>query len=467
MYRDIELLLTATQPVSHQDAGAGETGNTLVFNRRKQLIDRPEADAPTPMEMDAFGTAHPVPAEVWEALRHVSFAEFVAAALVKQLIDLYNSRDGAGLFSGVGRYEMLERKLTAAAVLSSTLARLWNALCTGLLLPIHDARADGPLLQFWGLSLSVQSAAVTACVEQARSIVSVARLWSQQDKLRNAEYAAAAGQLELVGAPMVTPAWDVEVRAGATTLIADVPTISSNGVRHQAVRAPAWAHLTRLLDIPAAHAGQGTLPLAVESIFVNGGNIRAGAKQPANSFMLAGRIRAQFPTLDLLGGVTDSFDLGESMLKVSTWLICRENAAGLPAYIRGHHPNARISAFEMLDQITETRQATPNGEGQMIRSFEVLVPGAQVYARFTLSPWAQPLTRGALACALDEYERGLHVLGGQTARGYGQMNVERLFGWQGASDEAVQYEEYLAGHREQLAFWMADGTLGSGAGVCS
>lgn len=466
MYSDVEMLLTAALPIAHQDAGAGEQGNTLTFNRRKQLVERPLAEAVTQGEVNAFCAAHAVPAEVWEALRHARFAEFVATTLVRVLVDQYAGGDGAGLFSGVERYEMLEKRLASAAVVSSTLQRLWVSLCSGLALPIHPERLDEGLVHFWGLSPAVQHGAVTACVEQARAVVSLARFWSGQVKLRGEKYAAAAGNTELVGAPLVTPAYDASGVSVAGALVADVPVISGNTLRHQVVRAPAWAHLCRMLGLPAAHAGQGTLPLAVEAIFVNGGNIRAGAKQPTNTFALAGRIRRAFPTLDLLGGVTDSFDLGESHLKVSPHLVCLENRKGLPGYLAAQ-PEAQISAFDLLDQITETRQATANGVGQMIRSFEVLIPGAKVYLRLTLSPWAQSLTRGALVCALAEYARGLNVLGGQTARGYGQMVVERLFEFAGAQDDAAAYEEYLAAHREQLVAWMADGTLGSGAAVCS
>ena len=83
MYSDVEMLLTAALPIAHQDAGAGEQGNTLTFNRRKQLVERPLAEAVTQGEVDAFCAAHAVPAEVWDALRHATFAEFVATALVR------------------------------------------------------------------------------------------------------------------------------------------------------------------------------------------------------------------------------------------------------------------------------------------------------------------------------------------------------------------------------------------------
>jgi hypothetical protein len=462
---DVELLLTATQPISHNDAGAGDTGNVLTFNRRKQLLEREAGDALSQEEITRFCAAHPVPAEVWEVLQHISFAEYVAASMAAELIGVYGGGDGYGLLTGVSRYEMLERKLSSAAIVSSTLPRMWSALCNSLLLPIHPAALDERLMQYWALSPSVQSAVIATCVEQARSVVSVARFWSSQAKLRSESYAKRSGA-EVATGELVAPTYRAEEQPAIGTLIADVPTISSNGTRHQIVRTPAWAHLTRLLELPASYAGEGRLPLGVESIFVNGGNIKAGAKQPSNPFVLAGRARKAFPVLDLLGGVTNSFDLGESALKVSTWLVCRENRAGLPAYLAGT-TQAGLSAFDMLDQITETRQATPNGEGQMIRSFEVLIPGTMVYVRCTLHDWAQQLTRGALMCAVREYMRNLFVLGGQTARGYGQMHAESLFAFDGADDDADAYEAYLRDNREQLAMWMLDGTLGAGAHICS
>lgn len=462
---DIELLLTAKSPIAHGHAGAGDTGNIATFNRRGQFIDKGAGAYPTAEEIAAFCAAHPVPGELAEPLREVDFGQFVAIAYVQEFLSLYNTRDGVGLLAGVERYNMLERKLTSAAILSSSLMSLWTTLCNAMMLPIHDVDSDATLLGFWSLPTAIQRAAVAVCVEQARSIITVARVWSQAKKMRNPKYAAVLQQ-EARAEAFATLAFDPEPAGNAGMLKASVPVITPNSVRHQLVRTPSWEHLTRTLGIPPAYAGQGPLPLAAESIFVNGGNIKPGAKQPQKAFALAGRIRQTFPSLDLLGGVTDSFDIGESALKVSAWLVCRENREGLPASLQDC-PAAQVSAFDMLDQFTETRIATINNEGQMILIFEVLAPGSQLYVRLYLAPWTQPLARGALVCAVREYMQGLPIIGGKSARGYGMMSTDTLSTFPSADDDAALYEQYLAERRDELVGWLVDGTLGAGVVVCS
>lgn len=464
---EMQLLLTAVQPIAHQDPAKADGSNTLTFNRRKQIVSRgPDERQVEQADIDHFCQAHSLPFAVHEAVRHLTFPEFVAVALCATLIDLYNSQDGEGLFSGVERYEMLETRLTHAAIQSSTLFGLWAGVTNALQLPPHPAHADDLLLTFWGLPRSVQLRALTAITGQARSVVSLARLWASQRKLHSAEYAAKAGQLDLVGRELLTAAFDVAALPDhVERMTVETPTVTGNTARHQIVRAPAWRHFCRILEIPAAYPGQGDLPASVEAIFTNGGNIQAGAKQPTNSFALAGRIRAAFPSLDLLGGTTDSFDLGESALKVSSWIVCRENRYALPGEI-ANLPEASISVFDMLDEHTETRQASKHGVGQMIRNFETLAPGTKLFVRLVLDPFVQPLTAGALACAVAEYCATYPVVAGQSARGYGLMQPDVLRD-DLPDDVAEQYETYLRNNQEDLSAWMRDGTLGCGSVVLS
>jgi hypothetical protein len=203
------------------------------------------------------------------------------------------------------------------------------------------------------------------------------------------------------------------------------------------------------------------LPVHAESIFYNGGNIKSGATQPSNAFYLGGEIRKAYPSLDLLGGVTASFDIGESKLKVSAWIVCAENHDALPESLRDT-AQAQTSVFEMLDDVTRTRQATAGGEGQMIYNYETLVKGTQVYVELTLTPYTTDLTRGALAAALDYYAANDNVIGGQSARGHGHVSVSWLSDEPGGAEE---YEAYLAERKDELLAGIVDGTLCSGAVV--
>jgi len=248
----------------------------------------------------------------------------------------------------------------------------------------------------------------------------------------------------------------------------EMPAVSANSLRHQVVREPAMRQLFTALELAEAIPGEGPLPASVEALFVNGGNISAGAKQPGNANALANRARAMYPVLDLLGGVTDSFDIGESRLRVSGWLVCRENAAALRNSRAADLPMATVSAFDMMDDVTMTRQASPQGLGQMIASFETLAAGVQVLCRLVLDPWTAVTTRGALLGAAERFLMDHGTIGGQAARGYGNVTGEWL---EELTDNdrscAEAYEAYLAEHHDELRQGLIDGTLGTGVQVLS
>jgi hypothetical protein len=256
-----------------------------------------------------------------------------------------------------------------------------------------------------------------------------------------------------------------------TAHVLEVPAVSGNSLRHQLVRAPAMLHLFSALGLFPDVPGKGPLPSGVEALFENGGNIEAGAKQPSNTFSLAWRARELYPTLDLLGGVTDSFDLGESRLSVAGWLICAENRGALLAMESpaAYLPEASISAFEMLEDVTHTRQASSHGEGQMIYTFETLIKGARILARLTLAPYTPVLTRGALLVAVTTFMQQDNTIGGQAARGYGNVQAAWLAGAEHAGYIPTMelYEAYLRDHADVLVAGLRDGTLGTGTHILS
>lgn len=459
-----EVLLTASTAISHHDPAATDDSNTSLFNRQKQLLPVARAEyLPQQWEADALAESLPVPAACAAILADLSFVEFLGCALVKRWLDLYNSQDGVGVFSGMARYARLETRLRHAAVGARGLRSWWDRLCGDLQVGIHAGAEDAGLLELLTLPKALQTQILAAYVKDYRSIVALARHW----------HAVAKGDWtqgkERPAVETRTLAFDAgEIAPGAQgSAVFEVPAVSGNSLRHQLVRGPAWLCLAAALGIGEATPGQGLVPPGVEAIFVNGGNIAAGAKQPNDPFTLAWRIRDRYPSLDLLGGVTDSFDLGESRLSVASWLVCRENREALkgsPAY---DLPAAGVSAFDLVDDVTLTRQAGRTGQGQMIFSQETLAAGTQVLCRLILSPFAPLLTRGALASALERYQEDGETIGGQSARGFGHCRVETVWGDPGAAPvaESDAYDAYLAENREGLLAGLVDGTLGTGTVV--
>lgn len=462
-----ELLLTASTPISHHDPAVQDDSNCMLFNRQKQLLAGPfDVTMPSREQVEAILAAHQVPSDIADLFDDVSLPEFVATALTRIFLDLYNSNDGEGLFSGMERYARLEARLRQSAVRSQTLRGLWNRLCDAMQVSVHGGEHDEALWRVFALPAGFGSLVLRTLTTDYRSIVALARLWHTTEKRRNPDYAAKSGQP--VAGPLVMVNWPEDRLAphSDAAQVVEVPCVTGNSLRHQIVREPAWLHLCQHLGIAEATPGQGQIPSGCEAIFYNGGNIEAGAKQPSNVFSLAWRARENYPSLDLVGGVTDSFDLGESRLKVAGWLVCRENREALrgsPAY---DLPAASISVFDMLDEVTLTRQASPHGEGQMIYTFETLAAGTQILCRLNLSPFTPLLTRGALVAAVDTFMANGANVGGQGSRGFGHCVGD----WLTRPDDGdvrAQYEAYLTEHKDELRAWLCDGTLGTGVRILS
>jgi hypothetical protein len=456
---DYELLLTAKTAVSHHDPAVQDDSNQQSFNRQKQIICQPTTLAAVNQEMiDRFAAAHPVPLDIAAICADLTFPEYAGVVLVRLFLDAYNSRDGAGIFEGMERYSRLEARLRHAAIASSTLRRLWDRLCDSLKVPIHGGDTDLPLLDVLTLPGIAQQAVLRSLIQDYRSIVSIARLWHTTGKLENEAYAAAAGQMAMVNPKRVLEFAPLDAReVGA--VIAEVPTISGNSLRHQMVREPGWLRLFGLLGMRDARPGLGPVPAGVEAMFYNGGNIESGAKQPSGTFGLAVAIRGAYPLLDLVGGVTDSFDVGESRLQIASWLVCRENAAALAGTPAEDLPAARLSVFDMMDDVTITRHAGQVGEGQMIVGFESLCAGAQAFVRLSLVPHTEPRTHGALVDAIEAWRADDATIGGGAARGFGHCTAEWLRRHEDADAYRQAYLDDVAANADALREGLVSGTL--------
>jgi hypothetical protein len=475
--KHFQLALTAKEAISHHDPTTGNDSNILTFNRQLQFVKRDPTDTPVFSHLvEALCEQNPMPASVGALTSRLNLPEWLSAAYIRLLLDIHNKadtdtdesrekktkkKDGQGLLSGMQRYRMLENRLQTSAVKCSTLHGLWSVLTHDLLLEMHDSKHDEAIAAFWTLPPSVQYSMLTTMSKQHRAVSTLARVWHAANKCQSAEYCAAA---KIPYAPQEMAArsfTDEDFPEPPDEIVLDVPAISVNSLRHQLVREPSWLHLCSLLGIEPQARGEGPLPVGADAIFANGGNIEKGASQPSNTFYLAGEIRKAYPSLDLLGGTTSSFDLGESKLELSAWIVCKENADNLPAALQ-NTAQAQTSVFEMLDEVTRTRHATADGQGQMIYNYETLVAGTQVFVELALTPYTTALTEGALAAALDYYERNDNVIGGQSARGHGHVSVEWLTDKpQGMAD----YEQFVTERKDELYNGLVNKTLCSGAQV--
>lgn len=450
----MSVLLTAITPISHFDPATGKGSNTLSFNRRKQIVARPGAAARLEQShVDGLCAVLPVPVSMAPVFEAMTPSQFAAAAVLRVFLDAHNTAEGIGHFAGVGRYEGFSNRVQQAAIRSDMLLPFWSRLSVMCGVEAAGETYDPPLHVLWGLPGGVQSRVIRLLEAEYISLVAIARAWHTQNKLGSEEYAAKAKKTMI---PSMVMGYGPEDTGAATgTVVLDVPYISTNDIRHQ-IRAAGWAHLTTALEIRPKSPGYGEMPHPIAALFENGGNLEQGAKQPGNAYQLAHDIRGRYPLLALLGGNVVNFDLGESDLKARAVIACVENADALVDGV-----TAEQSVFDLLDDMTETRQASDAGLGQMIRNFETLAPGTRVQVVASLNPFANELSRGALVAAVETW-LGRPFVAGQSARGYGHFAGQVLRELPGAAEALAAYEAYLLNHAGELRMGLTDGTLGTG-----
>jgi len=465
-----DLLLTATSPVSHHDPAVQDDSNVQLQNRRKQLLHREEywAQEVPQAAIDRFCAANPVPPDVVDVLRDTPFPFYAACALTVLFLDAYNTGDGYGVFSGPERYGRLNDRMAHAAQRAFGLFRYWDLLCDSLQVPVFAGRENERLMGFLALPRGLQEQMLRAIHQDHRAIGAVARQWHTLLKCRDPKYAAEHGS-PVTGEPAVPTYAADEIAPGSPeVVVAEVPcAVTANSLRHQVVREPGMLHLFGRLGLTPGIPGQGPVPPGVEALFDNGGNIDSGAKEPTGAFLLGIRVRQMYPLLDLLSGCCDGFNLGEGRLQCHSVLICRENREALAGTPAEDDPAVEVSAYDLLDNETITRQAGRTGLGQMIVNSEVLAAGARMLFRCILPPHTPTLTHGAYLAAVRTYLDNVPSIAGGAARGYGFVRAE----WAGKpdvdGDPLVEYEAHIDANREQLRAGLCDGTFCTGSVLVS
>lgn len=493
------VLLTATQPISHHDPAKTDKSNTNLHNRavklRPRMFRRETSEAtgnrePVPLAVrERFCAGVPVPASVRDLVAVLDFAQFVAVSLVALVCELYARGDGVGLFAGVERYERLRTRLHAAAMRTGDLRRFWDVLCHDLALPAPPVARAADLARFWSLPLFAQETvvAVFRAPGGEQSVVSIAQLWNADRKAASKTGGTVATVSPDDDEPPAWIAGDDLQPIDPAVLQPDAPSAAverietyehtANSLRHSLVRDPAWRHFAHAVGLgQGTRPGTGELSSAMESLFVNGGNMTQSA--PSGAFAFTTAIRRMYPTLDLLGGSCDGFLLGTSRLQVGAWVVCAENAQALAETRVVNDPDASallsLSALDMGDMVQHVAMRQETGGSPAPFAFETLAQGAMIAVKLTLLPGTDPLTAGALIAAVETFTESNPRIGGQGARGYGQVAVNVVKpllmpiddGEFYAPDDLRDfYEAYIEANAKTLKAGMIDGTLGTGAKV--
>ena len=441
-------------PVSHHDP-CGDKSNVSLFLRRDQFVNVGRTGRlPTQAEIDTVCQRFPVHVEIAPFFEDLSLAQFIGTALVKEFVLLYGGGDGEGLFAGLERYKYLESRFQQSAVQAGNLMEFWALACRALKVGVSGGKNDQRLLSLLSLPPSLASLTLNEMVKHTTVVVMLGREWATTEKRQNAKYAVAA-DVEMADEESVILSFEALTENDDEKVIMRVPAYSANSVRHEIVREPSMWHLLDRLDLTLDE-----LPTGVAALLYNGNNIRQGAKKPDNAFKLTKQIRALYPHLGLIGGVTDSWMLGESNLAVFCWLMCQENNDDLPPQF-----HTQTSAFDMLDLVTMNRHALQVDQSPMPRSFEALAQGSRLAIQFRLSPYTTDLERGAMVAAVESYVERDSTLGGQSARGFGLMNLQREWS-QTDADCLAEYEAHLGAYMDAMREGLLLGTLGTERTVC-
>ena len=450
--------MTLQSPLSHHDPDNKDKSNKNLFRRMAKVVRVNDAgNLPTQTQIDRVLDAYTVPLDIADLFSEVTLPQFMAVALLHEFVTRYGGQDGNGLFSGTERYRRLEERFQQSSVQAHTLLELWGMACNSLQVPNIDHGRDANLLRLLNTPAALAGLVLKTLADTPRPLVMLARLWGEQTKLQSATYAAKAGAQQVsVESARLAYAIPAEIEA-KREIVVELPTFSANSLRHEMVREPGLWHLFNSLGI----AFDEPLP-AMTAMFYNGGDIKSGATQPSDVFWLRKMIRERYPLLALISGGTDAFILGESNLRIHSWVRCRENNDVLSSV----GLDTTTSIFDAVDEWTLTRHANRVESGQMPFSFETLAAGTEIAVRLSVTPYADQLQIGALMAALSAYQDCDSTLGGQSARGFGLMALN----WHDSqmdTDAMLTYQDYVDTNRDALRAGILDGTLWTGKRVMS
>ena len=458
----VKTCLTLLSPASHHDPNLGGEANQRLYNRQLVRIPyEPKTCVPlTAEDRHRVAVAFPIPKECEPIFTDEPFSQFIGIALIKIFINRYGrvSEDGdwgTGIFTGVEAYRRLQERIEMAAPRSVNLKEFWSILLKDM--QCGAVANSDKLFTLLAIPTHIHHETLFHLQKHAALVVEMARHWIHQTRLANADYAKSKKEPQASG-EMQTLVFEAITSVEVEEMSVAIPCHSGNDIRHR-LRYASMMHLFATLGL-----GPDTeLPNGVKALLENGGNIAKGISAPATAYALTQTIRATYPSLGLLGGCVDGFILGDANLEsVTPWWFGRENNEAL-LHVFG--VKAEHSVIEMLDSWTLHRHSSSRHTvSPMPYNFETLSAGAKLFVSFQLSPWisdqgdASYLQYGAFWAALKTYENIDATIGGQIAKGFGNVKIDILDGDTDALIEAShEYEAYLEKNKDALVLGLKKG----------
>lgn len=115
-----------------------------------------------------------------DLLGSLSPPQQAAIEMVRLSLDCFNSADGAGLFAGVERYNVLAGRVEISAVQADSLPRFWALLLKRMRWPVPSKAADERILA--AISAPDGREVLRTLATETASIITLARMAHDADK---------------------------------------------------------------------------------------------------------------------------------------------------------------------------------------------------------------------------------------------------------------------------------------------
>lgn len=452
------LVLTMGTSLSHNDPSLSNESNKSLFRRQKKILSTKGnmGNNISQEDINAILARIPVPVSIAPLLQELRFSQFLACAIFKLFIDIYNSKEGEGLFSGLARYKYLEERFNHAAVMSNSLLDMWGKASNALGVSPPFKKYQSRLLTLLMLPSVLSSSVLSEISDNPRSCLTIARIWHDETKKIAINNDESIDNILKSRDDHVSLNYNVSSISSLSHGVVSIPVFSTNSIRHEMVREPGLWHLFDKLSLSFDEVHP-----VITAMFYNGGDLAKGAKAPSDAFWIAKGMKENYPLLGLIGGTTDAFIIGESNLRIHSWIICKENNDETVRY----GVESSISIFDMLDDYHLYRHALRIDGKPMPYSFEVIAPGVKILTLFSLTPYANNVQIGALMSALECFKNNDSTLGGRSARGFGFVSDilttnGHIFDFK--TDEYRMYNSYLEENAEKLREGLTSGTFLTG-----
>jgi hypothetical protein len=103
-----------------------------------------------------------------------------AVAIIRTLIQAYNSADGTGMFSGVERYHNLEQRVKIAAIQSRTMFEFMSRIMRSMQWPAPATKWDEQFISH--MESAEETAILTALAQSVQSVIMIARHLENETK---------------------------------------------------------------------------------------------------------------------------------------------------------------------------------------------------------------------------------------------------------------------------------------------